>query len=124
LLVAVKDKDLAIEGKQRVFYRVVAGDTLREIAGAFGLPPADLAEWNGLDVHAKLAARMVLMAFVPPDFDVAQRNIALLDDSRLLVVTAGSPEHLDIYEGARGGCGRRSSSRRATRWNRSAGATR
>jgi membrane-bound lytic murein transglycosylase D len=102
LLVAVKDKDLDVEGKRRVFYRVVAGDTLREIAGAFGIPVAELAAWNGLDAHSKLAARMVLVAFVPPDFDAAQRNVALLDDSRLLVVTAGSPEHLDIYEGRKG----------------------
>lgn len=102
LLVAVKDKDLLIEGRQRVFYRVVAGDTLDEIARALGVRPADLAAWNGLDPETRLAARMVLVAFVPPSFDAEARHVALLDPARLLVVTAGSPEHLDIYEGRKG----------------------
>ena len=102
LLVAVKDKDLEIEGKRKVFYRVVAGDELDDIAAAFGVPSADIASWNGLDENTRIAARMVLMVFVPPSFDENKRNIALLDDSRLLVVTTGSPEHLDIYEGRKG----------------------
>lgn len=45
---------------------------------------------------------MVLAAFVRPDFDARKRNVAILDDTRLLVVTSGSPEHLDIYEGRKG----------------------
>jgi membrane-bound lytic murein transglycosylase D len=102
LLVAVKDKDLFIDGKRRVFYRVVAGDTLDEIAAALGVRAGDLAAWNGLDPGTQLAARMVLVAFVPPRFDAAARNVALLDEARLLVVTTGSPEHLDIYEGRKG----------------------
>src|SRR5262249_61796879 len=34
--------------------------------------------------------------------DAAARKVALLDDSRILVVTSGSAEHLDIYEGRKG----------------------
>jgi membrane-bound lytic murein transglycosylase D len=102
LLVAVKDKDASVPGKKRVFYRVVAGDTLDDVAGAFGVAPGDLAEWNGLDTDAKLQARMVLAVFVDPRFDADKRNIALLDDARLYVVTRGSPEHLDMFEGRKG----------------------
>jgi membrane-bound lytic murein transglycosylase D len=102
LLVAVKDKDLQIEGKKRVFYRVVAGDTLEDVAAALGVGTRDLADWNGLDEGTKIQVRMVLMAFVPEGFDAGARGVALLDDARILVVTAGSPEHLDIYEGRKG----------------------
>src|SRR5690606_28135762 len=36
LLVAVPDADLHLPGKRRVFYRVVAGDTVSGVAAAFG----------------------------------------------------------------------------------------
>ncbi|HKA91330.1 MAG TPA: LysM peptidoglycan-binding domain-containing protein [Haliangiales bacterium] len=102
LLVAVKDKDATVPGKKRVFYRVVAGDTLEDVAAAFGVAPGDIAEWNGLDIETKIQARMVLAVFVDPKFDADKRHIALLDDSRLYVVTRGSPEHLDMFEGRKG----------------------
>jgi membrane-bound lytic murein transglycosylase D len=102
LLVPVKDKDFVVDGKKRVFYRVVAGDTLEEIAGVLGVTTDELCTWNGLDPDTRVQLRMVLEAFVPPGFDAAQHNVALLDDARLLIVTSGSPEHLDIYEGRKG----------------------
>ena len=102
LLVPVPEKDFTVSGKRRVFYRVVAGDTLDEVAGALGVDADDLADWNNLDPDTKIQARMVLEAFVPPGFDAAKRQVALLDDARLLIVTSGSPEHLDIYEGRKG----------------------
>src|SRR5262249_49419182 len=102
LLVAIKDKDLTVPGRKRVFYRVVAGDSLDEIADALGVRAGDLADWNGLDLDAKVQARMVLVAFVAPGFDAAKRNMTLLDDARLMIVSAGSAEHLDIYEGRKG----------------------
>ncbi len=102
LLVAVKDKDLIIPHRDRVFYRVVPGDSLDEVSAAFGVPGGDIAEWNGLDPEARLQPRMVLEVWVDPKFDAARRNIMLLDDSRLMIVTAGSQEHLDLYEGRKG----------------------
>lgn len=102
LLVPVKDKDFVVSGKRRIFYRVVAGDTLAGAAAVLGVPAVDLADWNNLDLDTKIQARMVLEAFVPQSFDAAARQVALLDDSRILVVTSGSAEHLDIYEGRKG----------------------
>ena len=102
LLVAVKDKDFQLAGKRRVFYRVVAGDTLDDIAEAFGVEAGDLADWNGLDLETKIQARMVLAVFVDPKFDAERHNIALLDDARLYVVTRGSAQHLDLFEGRKG----------------------
>lgn len=98
LVVPVLDKDAVVEGKQRVFYRVVAGDSVRGVAKALGVAPDQLILWNGLDDDAKLHPRMVLAAWVARDFDAEAREVSLLDPAELVVVTRGSPEHLDLAE--------------------------
>jgi membrane-bound lytic murein transglycosylase D len=102
LIVAVPDKTAVVERKRRVFYRVVAGDTLKAVAKALDVRPADLAAWNALDADGNLQARMILIAWVAPDFDAARRFVNLLDDSQLVVVTRGSPEHMDLVEARTG----------------------
>ena len=102
LLVPVPDKTLVVPGKRRVFYRVVGGDTLAAVAKAFAVKPADLAQWNGLDTDGNLHPKMVLLAWVAPEFDAARHAVNLLDDSQLLVVTRGSPEHMDLAEARTG----------------------
>ena len=102
LLVPVLDKDATIAGKQRVFYRVVSGDSLTSVAEAFDLPKSDLAKWNGLEPNANLHPRMVLVAWVPEAFDADKRRIMLLDESQLVIVTRGSPEHMDLAEARMG----------------------
>src|SRR5262249_39750617 len=47
---------------------------------------------------AKLHPKMVLQAFVSPDFDAVKHNVALLDDTQCVIVTRGSEEHLDLAE--------------------------
>lgn len=98
MIVPVPDKAAAVPGKRRVFYRVVTGDSLRSVAKAFGVAEADLARWNAIAPGASLHPRMVLLAWVPPGFDAARRRVALLDEAHLVVVTRGSPEHLDLAE--------------------------
>jgi membrane-bound lytic murein transglycosylase D len=98
LIVPVLDKDATIAGKRRVFYRVVSGDSLKSVAAAFDLPRAELAKWNGLEPTANLHPRMILAVWVDDDFDAERRRITLLDPSQLVVVTRGSPEHLDLAE--------------------------
>jgi membrane-bound lytic murein transglycosylase D len=102
LLVPIPDKAAVVDGKRRVFYRVVAGDTLRGVARALAIKPADLAQWNALDPDGNLQPRMVLLAWVAPEFDAARHAVNLLDDSQLLVVTRGSPEHMDLAEARTG----------------------
>ena len=102
LIVAVPDKDAIVAGKKRVFYRVVAGDTLSSIAKALGVRAAQLAEWNALEDDAKLHPKLVVQAWVAPDFDGDAHHVALLDDADLVVVTRGSPEHLDLAEARTG----------------------
>ncbi|MBA3460113.1 MAG: LysM peptidoglycan-binding domain-containing protein [Deltaproteobacteria bacterium] len=102
LIVPVPDKDYVADGKQRVFYRVVTGDTVKSIAKAFGVTRAQLEKWNGLDEVANLHPKMVLVAWVSPTFDAEKRKVALLDEQQLVVVTRGSPEHLDLAEARTG----------------------
>ncbi len=98
LIVAVPDAALQVKGKKRVFYRVVTGDTQYGVARAFEVDRQELARWNGLDPEGYLHARMVLQLFVSPSFDGAKHGIVLLDPKRLLVVTRGSPEHIEDAE--------------------------
>ena len=99
LIVPVRDRDAKVDGKRRVFYRgVVAGDSARSVAAAFGVTRAQLADWNGIDGDANIHPRMVLEAWVAPDFDADAHHIALLDETQLQIVTRGSAEHLDVAE--------------------------
>ncbi len=98
LIVPIPDKDFIVDGKQRVFYRVVTGDTVKSIAKALGATRAELATWNGLEPEANLHPKMVLVAWVSPTFDAEKHRVALLDETQLVIVTRGSPEHLDLAE--------------------------
>jgi membrane-bound lytic murein transglycosylase D len=98
LIVPVPDKDAHVDGKQRVFYRVVSGDTVASVAKALEVKQKELVAWNGLDPDGKLHPKMVLQAFVAPDFDGEAHHVSLLDEADLVVVTRGSDEHLDLAE--------------------------
>jgi membrane-bound lytic murein transglycosylase D len=102
LIVAVPDKDLEIAGKERVFYRVVSGDSIKSVAKAFEIKASQLVEWNALEASAKLHPRMVLQVYVDPSFDADEARVALLDETQLTVVTRGSEEHLDLAEARTG----------------------
>jgi membrane-bound lytic murein transglycosylase D len=98
MIVAVPDKDLTVAGKRRVFYRVIIGDTLAGVARACNVSKKQLAEWNGVELDAKLHPKIILQAFVDKDFDENQRKVTLLDETQILIVTRGSKEHLDLSE--------------------------
>jgi membrane-bound lytic murein transglycosylase D len=98
LIVPIPDRTAVVPGKRRVFYRVIASDTLASVARALAVKPADLAQWNALDPEGALQPRMVLVAWVAPSFDADRQRVNLLDEALLAVVTRGSPEHLDLAE--------------------------
>lgn len=102
LIVAVPDKDAHEEGKRRIFYRVVHGDTLTGVARAMNVRVATLATWNGLARDAKLHPRMVLQGWVTEDWSEAKANVRLLDETRIIVVTRGGKEHLELSEARTG----------------------
>ena len=98
LVVAVPDPAFKVAGRDRVFYRVVVGDSLTRVAQVFGVDRHDLAAWNGLDPEALLHPRMVLEVWVQPGFDARKAKVSLLDPARLEVVKAGLIEHIEADE--------------------------
>ena len=50
--------------RERVFYRVLPGDTLEALATAFGVRPEEIILWNGLEDRARVQSEMVLTLFV------------------------------------------------------------
>jgi membrane-bound lytic murein transglycosylase D len=100
VIVAVPDKELVVAGKRRIFYRTLPQDSPSDIAAFFKVKATDLARWNNIDLEARLASNMVLQLFVAPDFDTSKA--ALVDASRVRVVTVGSDEFFDLVEARRG----------------------
>lgn len=98
LMVAVPDPTFKVAGKQRLFYRVVAGDSLTRIARVFSVDRGALAVWNGLDGEARLQPRMVLQIWVDRGFKPADRSVSLLDPARVELVQAGSVDHIQVAE--------------------------
>jgi membrane-bound lytic murein transglycosylase D len=66
-LVAVDSVSAPPAGRRRVFYHVVQGDTLREIAQALGVTRDELVSWNALDVNARLQGGLWLQAYIASD---------------------------------------------------------
>jgi membrane-bound lytic murein transglycosylase D len=86
--------------RKRVFYRVLVGDTLREIASALHVSMDDLRRWNGLDPGARLQEGMTLQAFVPQDADLA--HVVTVPESEVQVVAVGSDEFFAALEHDKG----------------------
>jgi membrane-bound lytic murein transglycosylase D len=89
------------EGHERVFYRVVAGDDLAEVARAFRVDAGDLVLWNALDERASLQVGMVLQLFVPEGVELSGVRFAREEHAgkRLL---AGSTSFIAHFEGEQG----------------------
>jgi len=84
----------------RVFYRVVPGDTLSEIAKSFGVRRTDLLDWNSIDTTARLQSKMVLAIWLPKDAPAPEARYHSNEDVRALV--AGSQEFAEYFAGLRG----------------------
>jgi membrane-bound lytic murein transglycosylase D len=82
--------------RQRVFYRVLVGDTLKEIAGALRVAVDDLRRWNDLDAGARLQEGMTLQAFVAADADLS--HIVVLREREVHVLAVGSDEFFASLE--------------------------
>jgi membrane-bound lytic murein transglycosylase D len=86
--------------RKRVFYRVLVGDTLREIAGALHVGVDDLDRWNDLDPGARLQEGMTLQAFVPTSADLS--GVAVVPESEVTVLSVGSDEFFAALERDKG----------------------
>ncbi len=100
LVVTVPTDVFVYPDRRRVFYRVVAGDTLPQIAGAFHVSLDELRRWNELDPAARLLEGMTLQLFVREDADLSQA--VHLGEADVRVVAVGSEEFFAYHEGLKG----------------------
>ena len=98
--VVVPADEFVYPNRQRVFYRVLAGDTLKEIAAALHVSVDDLCRWNDLDPSARLQEGMTLQGFVQPDADLS--GIVTLPEGDVHVVSVGSEEFFSFLEQSKG----------------------
>ena len=98
-LALVTPETFTFNDRTRIFYETQKGDSLRDIADAFGVMPNQLAIWNECDIWAKLRPQMYLQIFVSPSTDL--QNVRYFRDEDLRVVVRGSEEHLAIIEAKR-----------------------
>lgn len=77
-------------GTTRVFYRVVRGDRLDEIARFFRVSTEHVREWNAIDPRAQLQDGIYLQLFVPRELDLSRAVVLTESEVRPLVV--GSEE--------------------------------
>jgi LysM repeat protein len=87
--------------RERVFYRVLPGDTLEAMATGFGVRPEEIVLWNGLDERAKLQSEMVLSVFVPRAADLRGVRFARERNAGKRL-EAGSPGFLAHFEAEQG----------------------
>jgi membrane-bound lytic murein transglycosylase D len=100
VVVVVPPRQFAYPDRQRIFYRVLSGDSLGGIALAFGVTRAELVAWNSIDQNARLQGGMVLQLFVTKNRLLSHVRYTKETDARVLV--AGTPEFFDYFEGLRG----------------------
>jgi membrane-bound lytic murein transglycosylase D len=86
--------------RQRLFYRVIPGDHLRDIAGLFGVNADEICRWNLLDPGAALHAGMTLQVFAPRGRSLD--NVLVLEEKDARILQVGSAEFFAHFEGQRG----------------------
>ena len=99
-LVVVPSHNVEYRDRKRVFYRVVSGDTATGVATAFRVTPQELADWNALDVQARLEPGMSLQVFVAKNADLSK--VLHVPEAQAKILIAGSPEFCDYFEGQNG----------------------
>ena len=99
-VVVVPAEKFAYPDRRRIFYRVVAGDSPREIANALSVSLGDLCRWNAIDTSAALHDGMVLQAYVPKAAILSHALVTEEENARVLAV--GSPEFFEHFESLKG----------------------
>jgi membrane-bound lytic murein transglycosylase D len=99
-LLVVPAEAFSYPDRRRVFYRVAAGDTAREVASALGVTAPEICRWNAIDPGAALHDGMTLQIFVPKER--ALKNALVLEDGEARVLPVGSPEFFAHFEALKG----------------------
>jgi membrane-bound lytic murein transglycosylase D len=98
--VVVNSDEFVYPDRRRVFYRVLAGDTLKEIAAATHVLVDELCRWNDIDPSARLQEGMWLQAFVAAGADLS--HILVLGESDVRMLPIGSDEFFAALEQTQG----------------------
>lgn len=99
-VVVVPAEKFSQPDRRRIFYRVVAGDTPREVANALSVSLGDLCRWNAIDTSAALHDGMVLQAYVPKAAQFSHALVTEEENARVLAV--GSTEFFEHFESLKG----------------------
>src|SRR6185312_12702060 len=97
-VVVVPAQTFGAEGR-RVFYKVVPGDTMRDVAAIFGVTTDDVCRWNVLDPGASLHDGMTLQIYPRGP---TRPDVLVLEEKAARVLRVGSPEFFAHFEGLRG----------------------
>lgn len=102
-VVVVPALSFSYRDRRRVFYRVVTGDTLRDLASILGVSVGDLCRWNAIDPGAALHDGMTLQAYLPSHDGRRDRgDVLVLDEKDARVLPVGSRAFFAHFEGLRG----------------------
>src|SRR6185436_17823646 len=99
-VVVVPSQTFSYPDRRRVFYRVMPGDSLRDIANAFTVSPDELCRWNLLDPSASLHEGMTLQLYVGSSQTF--KGVAALEERDAKLLAAGSPEFFSYFEAQKG----------------------
>ena len=99
-VVVVPAETFSFADRRRVFYRVIPGDTLRDVAGIFGVTTDEICRWNAIDSGATLHDGMTLQIYAPPG--PTRADVLALEERDARVLAVGSPEFFSHFEGQRG----------------------
>jgi membrane-bound lytic murein transglycosylase D len=94
--VVVPADEFIYPDRRRVFYRVLTGDTLREIASAMHVSVDELCRWNDIAASARLQEGMTLQSFVAADADLSR--IVVVPETEVRVLAVGSDEFFASLE--------------------------
>ncbi|WP_394836237.1 transglycosylase SLT domain-containing protein [Pendulispora rubella] len=99
--VAIVPSDVFVyPDRRRVFYRVVTGDTLRDVATTFHVTVDEIRRWNEIDPAGRLQEGMTLQLFVPPDTDLSK--VLSLSENQVRTIAVGTEDFFTYWEGQKG----------------------
>jgi membrane-bound lytic murein transglycosylase D len=103
-LIVVPAQRFSYDDRRRVFYRVVPGDTLRDVAAVLGVATDGLCRWNAIDPGAALHEGMTLQAFVPKSRRLAGDggSVLILEEADARVIEVGTDAFFAHFEGLKG----------------------
>lgn len=100
LVAVVPDHDFQQGEHRRVFFRVIQGDTIHDVARECGVSPDQIVRWNHLDPRAALQDGMMLQLYLPDG--KRPQDVVLFEQTDLDVLTVATERFFTHFEGKKG----------------------